>query len=81
MPDRQGKRVTDHRSDILKGSIPRAFLAILGTRKTRMFEAERREREGENSKMKQLREVWRSCTRDSAEADDSCFALIPTADW
>ena len=50
MPDRQGKRVTDHRSDVLKGSIPRVFLAILGTRKTRMFEAERREREGENSR-------------------------------
>ena len=31
--------------------------------------------------MKQLREVWRNCTRDNVEADKSYFALNPAADW
>ena len=31
--------------------------------------------------MKQLREVWRSCTRDNVEADESYFVLNPAADW
>ena len=28
--------------------------------------------------MKQLRQVWRSCTRDNVEADESYFVLNPT---
>ena len=31
--------------------------------------------------MKQLREVWRSCTRDKEEADESYFVLNLAADW
>ena len=27
--------------------------------------------------MKQLREVWRSCTSDNLETDDNRFVLIP----
>ena len=29
--------------------------------------------------MKQLRVVWKSCTRDNVEADESNFALNPAA--
>ena len=31
--------------------------------------------------MKQLGEVWRSCTRDNVEAGESYFVLNPAADW
>ena len=31
--------------------------------------------------MKQVREVWRSCTRDNVEADESYFVLNPAANW
>ena len=30
--------------------------------------------------MNQLREVWRSCTRDNVEAGESYFVLNPAAD-
>ena len=30
--------------------------------------------------MKQFSEVWRSCTRDNVEADESYFVLNPAAD-
>ena len=31
--------------------------------------------------MKQLRKVWRGCTRDSEEAGESYFVLNQIADW
>ena len=31
--------------------------------------------------MKQLREVWRSCSRNNVGADESYFVLNPAADW
>ena len=55
MLNREGKRVSDHRSDVLKGfpALPplpaRVFLPILGTR---ISEAERRDREGNSKEMK-----------------------------
>jgi len=46
MPDTKRKRVPDHRSDVLKGSLSRrVLLPILGTRKIRVCKVERRERE------------------------------------
>ena len=45
--DRQRKRVPDHRSDVLKGSLPRVLLLILRKRNIGVSEAERRERGGE----------------------------------
>ena len=30
--------------------------------------------------MNQLREVWRSCTRDNVEADERYFVLNPAAE-
>ena len=30
--------------------------------------------------MKQLTEVWRSCTSDNVEANESCLVLNPDAD-
>ena len=53
MPDKNRKRVPDHRSNVLKGFLPEGpFLPILGTRKMRVSDAERREREGEDREMK-----------------------------
>ena len=46
---------------------PRALLYTLGTRKIRV-------------EVKQLGEVWRSCTRDNVEAGGSYFVLNPAAD-
>ena len=51
----------------------RDFLPILGTRKMRISAAD--------IEMKQLRVVWRSCTRNNVEADESYFVLNPAADW
>ncbi len=31
--------------------------------------------------MKKLREVWRGCTRNNVEADESYFVLNLAADW
>ena len=31
--------------------------------------------------MKQRREVWRSCTRENVEADESYFVLSAAAAW
>ena len=31
--------------------------------------------------MKQLREVWRSCTRNNVETDESYLVLNPAAGW
>ena len=47
MPDRERKRVPDDRSEILKGYLHKSVLHTLGTRKIRVSEAERRERDGE----------------------------------
>ena len=78
MPDSERKRVPDDSSDIMKGSLPESPPAhpwdtenpsIWGwTKRTRRIE------------MKQLREVWRSCTRDNVEASESYFVLNPAAD-
>ena len=63
MPDRERKRVPADRSDILKGSLPTSppahpwdmeNLGIWGWTK----------RMGRRIEMKQLRQVWRSCTRE-----------------
>ena len=39
------------------------------------------ESEKESREMKQLREVWRSCTGDNMEADGSYFVSNSAADW
>ena len=36
---------------------------------------------GRRVELKQLEEVWRSCTRDNVEVDESYFVLNPAADW
>ena len=78
MPDRERKRVPDHRSDAMKGSLPQGppahsknteYPSIRGWTKTARRRVE----------MKQLREVWRSCTRDNVEADVGYFVLNPAA--
>ena len=46
MPDRERKRVPDHRSNALKGDLsPWVHLPTLGTRNIRVSEDERREKE------------------------------------
>ena len=74
------KRVPEHRSNVLKGSLPQGLSAhprnmedpsIWGWVK----------RVRRRVEMKQLREVWRSRTRDNVEADENYFALNPAADW
>ena len=45
-------------------------MSILGTQK----------RLSEESEKESIDEVWRSCARDSVEADESYFVLNPTAD-
>ena len=80
MPDRERKRVPDHRSDVLKGS-----LTVGPSAQPRNTEYPnirgRAKRARRRVEMKQLREVWRSCTRDNVEADESYFVLNPAADW
>ena len=80
MPDRERKGVPEHKSDVLKGSLPQGpsahprnteDVSIHGWTKTARRRVE----------MKQLREVWKSCTRNNVEADDSYFVLNPAADW
>ena len=80
MPDRERKRVPDHRSDVLKESLPigppvhprnTEYSSIRGWARR----ARRR------VQMQQLGEVWRCCTRDKVEADESYFVLNPAADW
>ena len=70
MPDRERKRVPDHRSDVLKNLSPRVLLPVLGTRKIRVSEAS--EESVRQSRDKQLRE---RCTRDNVEADESYVVL------
>ena len=78
MPDRDRKRVPDHWSDVLKGSISQGppILPILGTRKMRVSRgcAKKARRRVE---MKQHREVW----TDNVEAGESYFVFNPAADW
>ena len=52
MPDRERKGVPEHRSSVLKGSLPEGPSAILGTRKMRVSAADRIEREGKSIEMK-----------------------------
>ena len=40
-----------------------------------------RNTEVEYMEMEQLREIWRSCTRDNVEAGGIYIVLNPTADW
>ena len=47
MPDRDRKRVPDQSSDVLKGSFPRGPLAHPRNTNSRVSEADRRKREGE----------------------------------
>ena len=74
------KRVPEHRSNVLQGSLPQGLSAhprnmedpsIWGWVKRARRRVE----------MKQLRQVWRSRTRDNVEADENYFALNPAADW
>ena len=75
----QRKRVLDDRSDILKGSLPKSSPehprdkenpSIWGwTKRTRR-----------RIEVKQLGEVWSSCTRDNVEAGESYFVLNLAAD-
>ena len=81
MPDREGKRVPDHWSDVLKGFLPQGppvhprntqYPGIWGWAKRARRRVE----------VKQRREVWRrSCIRDSVEADESYFVSNPAADF
>ena len=56
---------------------PRVLLPILGTRNIRGWA----KRAGRRVDIKQLREVWRSCTRDNVEADERYCVVNPFADW
>ena len=47
MPDRESKRIPDHRFDVLKGSLPQGPPAPPRSTKIRVFETERREPDGE----------------------------------
>ena len=55
MPNRERKRVPDHRSDVLKGFLSRGPLAH--PRKHEISEAKKRMRK--RGEMKQLRETWK----------------------
>ena len=80
MPDRERKRVPDHRSNVLKWYLPQGPPAhprnvedpsIPGWAKRVRSRVE----------MKQPRQVWMSCTRDNMEAAESYFVLTLAADW
>ena len=64
MPDRERKRVPEHRSDLLKGSLPQGSPAHPRNTEYPSIRG-RAKRTKSRVVMKQLREVWRSCTRDS----------------
>ena len=79
MPDRERKRVPDDRSDILKGSLPKSPPAHpWDTENPSIWGWTKRTRR--RVEVKQLGEVWRSCTRDNVEAGESYFVLNPAAD-
>ena len=78
MPDRERKRVPDDRSDILKGSLPKSPAHHWDTENPSIWSWTKRTRR--RIEMKQLGEVWRSCTRDNVEAGESYFVLNPAAD-
>ena len=69
--DQDRKRVPDHRSDLLKGSLPQGPPVHPRSRNMEDLRVE----------MKQLREVWRSCAGDNVDADESYFVLNLAADW
>ena len=80
MIDMEMKRVPDHRSDVLKGSVTKGppahprnteYPSIWGWAKRARRRVE----------MKQLQAVWMSCARDNVEADESYFVLNLDADW
>ena len=80
MPDREKKGVPDHRPHLLKGSLPQGPSAHpKDTEYPSIRSCAKRARR--RAEMKQLREVWRTHTRDNAEADESYFVLNLTADW
>ena len=72
MPDKNRNRVSDHRSDVLRGSLPQGPSAHPRNTEDQGIRgwAKRTRRRVE---MKQLREVWRSCTRDNVEADERFY--------
>ena len=78
MPDRERKRVPDDRSDILKGSLPKSPLAHPWDTENPSRGWTKRTRR--RIELKQLGDVWRSCTRDNVEAGESYFVLNPAAD-
>ena len=79
MTDRERKGVPEHKSSVLKDLSPRVLLPILGTRRC---EYPRLSEESEKESRDEVTlEVWRSCTRNSVEADENCFVLNPAADW
>ena len=76
MPDKEMKIVPDHRSDVLNGS----SCPSKEHRRSEYLRLSEEKRTRRRVEMKQLRKVWRSCTRDNVEADDSHFVLNPAAD-
>ena len=80
MKTEKEKRVPDHRTDILKGSLPQGPPAHPKNTENPSIRgcSKRAKRRAE---MKQLREVWRSRTKENLEADESYFVLNPAADW
>ena len=70
MPDRERKRVPDDRSAILKWSLPKSPSAHpWDTENPSIWGWTKRRRR--RIKMKQLREVWRSCTRNQGTGPKS----------
>ena len=66
MSDGERKRVPDHRSDVLKGSVPHGPPAHPRNTEDPSFRGRARRR----AEMKQLGEVWRRYTKDSVEAHE-----------
>ena len=80
MPEIERKGVPEQRFNVLKGSLPQGPPAHPGdTEDASIRGCAKRARR--RVVMKQLREVWRSCTRNNVDADESYFVLNPAADW
>jgi len=72
MLDGKRKRVPDHWSDVLKGSLPQGPSAHPRNTENASIRgwAKRARRRAET---KQFREVWRRCTRDNVEVEESFY--------
>ena len=77
MPGRERKSIPGHGSNISKGSLLQGPVHHYNTEFLKLSEESEEESRDEATQIC----IWRNCTRDNAEAGETCFVLNLTADW